>query len=220
VTYRFGEFMLNSETRQLVAGREEIHLSPKAFELLCFLLANRTRALSKAEVQEHLWPATFVEETNVAGLVNEIRRALRDRASAPRFVRTLYRFGYRFVGEVIVDSREPAPQPGAAPRRYLVDDRREVMLIEGGNIVGRAPDATIPIDSPGVSRYHARFTLSDTETVVEDLGSKNGTHVNGRRIDGPVALADGDEVRLGLVVLTFRCGSSLSPTETVFPTRD
>ncbi|MGH8430639.1 MAG: FHA domain-containing protein, partial [Solimonas sp.] len=83
------------------------------------------------------------------------------------------------------------------------------------NVVGRAADATISIDSPGVSRYHARFTLSGAGATVEDLGSKNGTHVNGRRISEPVTLADGDEVRLGVIVLTFRRRSPLSATDTL-----
>jgi len=215
VTYRFGEFTLNCETRQLLAGDDEIHLSPKAFELLALLLSNRSRALSKAEVQERLWPSTFVEETNVAGLVNEIRRALRDRASTPRFVRTLHRFGYRFVGEARVDAgpvRSPMPA-----KQYLVDDTRQLMLMDGANVIGRAADATISIDSPGVSRYHARFTLSSAGVTVEDLGSKNGTHVNGTRITGPVTLADGDQVRLGIIVLTFRSEASVDLTETVPP---
>ena len=215
VIYRFADFTLNCDTRQLLLKNEELHLSPKAFELLTLLVANRSRALSKAEVQERLWPSTFVEETNVASLVNEIRRALRDRATTPRFVRTIYRFGYRFVGDVASDSS--SPQSTTPALRYLADDRRQFMLMEGANVVGRAADATISIDSPGVSRYHARFTVANDDATVEDLGSKNGTHVNGTRISGPTTLADGDEVRLGLIVLTYRCGSPSNPTETVPP---
>ncbi len=94
-----------------------MHLSPKAFELLATLLANRSRAFSKAELQQHLWPTTFVEETNLAGLVAEIRRALRDSASSPLFVRTVYGFGYRFVGEVTVDTAATAS--GSASREAM-----------------------------------------------------------------------------------------------------
>lgn len=216
VIYRFAEFTLNCDTRQLLLKNEEVHLSPKAFELLTLLVSNRSRALSKAEVQEHLWPSTFVEETNVAGLVNEIRQALRDRASAPRFVRTIYRFGYRFIGDVLTDPGSQR-QATVVARRYLTDDRRQFPLMEGANVVGRAADATISIDSPGVSRYHARFSVSNGDVTVEDLGSKNGTHVNGTVISGPMTLADGDEVRLGLIVLTYRCDASSNPTETVPP---
>ena len=98
--YRFGDFAVDTSTRQLLDGAGEIHLSPKSFELLLMLLERRSQALSKAELQEDLWPATFVGETNLATLVAEIRRALRDSAQEPVFVRTIHRFGYRFVGAV------------------------------------------------------------------------------------------------------------------------
>ena len=60
MVYRFGDFVVNRATRQLIADDGEVHLSPKAFDLLVLLLANRQRAVSKAELQEQLWPATFV----------------------------------------------------------------------------------------------------------------------------------------------------------------
>lgn len=91
---RFGGFILDHDTRQLLSNGDEIHLSPKAFDRLAMLVANRTRAVSKAELQERLWPSTFVEETNLATLAAEIRRALRDSAANPRFIRTGYAFGY------------------------------------------------------------------------------------------------------------------------------
>src|SRR5690242_7264277 len=109
VVCRFGDFAVNRATRQVIADDGEIHLSPKAFDLLVLLLANRERAVSKAELQEQLWPATFVEETNIAGLVVEVRRALRDTASNPSLLRTVYGFGYRFVGDVTEDARSPRP---------------------------------------------------------------------------------------------------------------
>src|SRR5689334_2657197 len=83
VVYRIGDFTLDEDTRQLLAKGDEVHLSPKAFDLLALLVANRDRAVSKAEFQERLWPSTFVEETNLASLVAEIRRALSDDAASP-----------------------------------------------------------------------------------------------------------------------------------------
>jgi DNA-binding winged helix-turn-helix (wHTH) protein len=214
VVYRFGDFTLDHDIRQLLLSDTEVHLSPKAFELLTLVLANRSRAVSKAELQQHLWPATFVEETNLAGLVAEIRRALRDPASSPVFVRTVYGFGYRFVGEVTVDT---AATPSRSPHVKLcvVLAQREIVLMEGANVIGREPDATIQIDSRGVSRHHARILVSGGDATLEDLGSKNGTHVNGHRITTPARLADGDEIGLGSIRLTFRVASPSSPTETV-----
>jgi DNA-binding winged helix-turn-helix (wHTH) protein len=216
VVYRFGDFTLDHDIRQLFLSKTEVHLSPKAFELLTVLLANRSRAVSKAELQQHLWPSTFVEETNLASLVAEIRRALRDSASSPAFVRNVYGFGYRFVGEVTVDTattRSGTGTPGV--KLCVVLAKREIVLMEGANVIGREPDATIQIDSRGVSRQHARVLVSHGDATLEDLGSKNGTRVNGRLITTPARLSDGDEIGLGTISLTFRIVSLTSPTETV-----
>lgn len=214
MTYRFGDFTLDHDTRQLLLKGDEVHLSPKAFELLTVLVANGARAVSKAELQQRLWPSTFVEETNLAGLVAEIRRSLRDTASSPRFVRTVYGFGYRFVGEVAVDAGAVWSGPSRV-KLCLTLDKREVLLMNGANTIGRAPDATIQIDSPGVSRYHARILVSEGAATLEDLGSKNGTHVSGKRITTPRRLSHGNEIRLGAIVLTFRVAALTSPTQSV-----
>ena len=214
VSYHFGGFILDYDTRQLLLGGDEIHLSPKAFELLSILIVNRPRVVSKVELQEKLWPSTFVEETNLAGLVAEIRRALRDAATRPTFVRTVYRFGYRFVGEVVESPAATRSEPSGA-RPCLVYERRQILLMEGANVIGRAPDATIQCDATGVSRHHARILVSKAEATLEDLGSKNGTILNGRTIDGPTALTDGALIVLGATALKFRVFGTSSSTETL-----
>jgi hypothetical protein len=191
-----------------------VHLSPKAFELLAVLLANRSRAVSKAEIQQHLWPSTFVEETNVAGLVAEIRRALRDAASTPTFVRTVYGFGYRFVGDVTAGTAATRSAP-LRVKLFVVVAQREIVLMEGVNVIGREPPATIQIDGRGLSRTHARIQVSGGDATLEDLDSKNGTYVNGQRITIPVRLSDRDEIQLGAISLTFRVAPPTSPTETL-----
>src|SRR6476660_8789947 len=98
---RFGEFRLDSETRELFRDDAEVHLSPKAFELLLRLLEARPKALSKAELMERLWPGTFVTDANLSVLVAEIRHALSDQPGQSRFLRTVHRFGYAFCGMVI-----------------------------------------------------------------------------------------------------------------------
>jgi DNA-binding winged helix-turn-helix (wHTH) protein len=212
LVFRFGDFTLDLDTRQLCHGRTEVHLSPKGFALLAFLLDNRSRAVSKADLQQHLWPSTFVEETNLASLVAEIRRALGDSSSSPTFIRTVYGFGYRFVGEVI---GEPAAHPRPRVRLCLEWSGRDLMLMAGPNDIGREADATIHIDARGVSRHHARIVVADGAATLEDLGSKNGTYVNGQRIAGPVALADRDAIVVGTASVTFRVLPFASPTETV-----
>ena len=214
MAYRFGDFTLDDGSRQLLEKDRETHLSPKALDLLALLLANRSRAMSKAELQRHLWPSTFVEETNIANLIAEIRRALHDPAGAPIFVRTVYGFGYRFVGEVTGD-QIPAPVEEDRITFHLLSGQGEKMLVQGANVIGRAPDATIQIDSPSVSRYHARIVVSDDAATLEDLASRNGTYLNGTRVTGTAVLTDGNEIRLGSFVLKLRISTPVSPTVSI-----
>lgn len=213
MTYRFDDFTLDTRTRRLMEGGSEVHISPKAFELLALLVENRVRAMSKTELYTKIWPDTFVTEANLAGLIAELRRALRDSADEPRYIRTVHRFGYWFTAE----ARAAGDEDGARPpvRYWVVWDVRRIALGDGENIVGRAPDASVWIDAPGVSRHHARILVADGEVILEDLGSKNGTYVQGRRVTAPAPLADGDQIRLGPVVITFRIPAPPGSTDTV-----
>jgi DNA-binding winged helix-turn-helix (wHTH) protein len=205
VRLRLGALTFDSETRQLLRGRSEVHLSPKAFELLNLLLAARPRAVAKAELQERLWPDLFVSETNLASLVAEIRRALDDDAQRPRFVRTAHRFGYAFCGETVDVSERVVTD--SVPVCWLLKDRRRLPLDVGENVLGREPDRGISLDSHTVSRRHARIIVSDRGAVLEDLQSKNGTFLRDARVTSPTALADGDQIRVGSVVMHFRTAS-------------
>jgi DNA-binding winged helix-turn-helix (wHTH) protein len=216
VTYRFGDFTLHLNTRRLLRQHQEVHLSPKAFDLLQLLVESSSRALAKNELHEKLWPETHVEDTNLASLVAEIRRALGDSADSPVYVRTMHRFGYWFIGAVQSSDDEEDDDPAVPPVRYwLIWETRQIPLNVGDNIVGRAPDATVWLDAPGVSRHHARIRLEGSEAFVEDLGSKNGTYIGGEKVSGRSLLADGDQIRLGSIVVTFRIPPPVATTDTV-----
>src|SRR5882724_5235039 len=92
-TFTFGEFVYDSGARLLMRGGVKQHLTPKAQRLLHLLLVARPRALSREELYDALWPSTFVSETNLAGIVNEVRRALGDDPRAAQFIRTVHGFG-------------------------------------------------------------------------------------------------------------------------------
>ncbi|MDQ3419503.1 MAG: FHA domain-containing protein [Acidobacteriota bacterium] len=213
MAYEFDEFALDPETRRLLRDDNEVHLSPKAFDLLSLLIANRTRAMAKAHLLATLWPSTYVGETNLAGLVAELRRALGDSADDPRYIRTIQRFGYRFVGTLRQESNPgEVTKPGA--RYWLVWETRQIALNTGANVIGRAGDAEVWIDAAGVSRHHARITVDAGAAMLDDLDSTNGTYLRGARVTSPCRLADGDQIRLGAVVITFRIPGLADLTET------
>lgn len=211
-TFRFGSFSLNAATRQLLHDDREVPLSPKAFQLLLLLVTGRDRAMSKQELHESLWPSTFVVDTNLASLIAEIRRLLDDDAARPRFVRTIHRFGYRFVAPVATSGAGSSVTSTA--KHWLIWDAGQAPLAEGPNIIGRGASASVWLDAPGVSRHHARIHVRGDEAFIEDLGSKNGISVAGIPVTTPRRLADGDQIRLGSVVVTFRMPSLSAVTET------
>ena len=210
--YRFGGFAIDEDARQLVERDREVHLSPKAFDLLVALLRARPRALSKAELHALLWPDTFVSDANLAMLVAEIREAIDDDARAPRFVRTVQRYGYAFHGSATTE------QSGAGTSGqfmyWLVAPLRQIPLTAGENVVGRDPNLQVWLDSTSVSRHHARITIEGDGVTLEDLNSKNGTRVRGREITAPFKLADGDEIRFGSIAVTFRVWAGGETTKT------
>ena len=201
---QFGDFAVDFGSRQLLRGREEIHLGPKAFDLLELLLTRRPQALSKAHLQNQLWPRTALSESSLTSVVTELRAALSDEARRPRFVRTVYGFGYAFCGEAteVADAVPPITPRGFRLRLFL--DDREVALREGENMLGRLDEGVAWLESPTVSRRHARIVVSRGLATLEDLGSKNGTFLRGKRLTSPAPLSDGDEMLLGGVHMTFR----------------
>ena len=207
----FGGMLLDTETRQLHRGEEPVSLPPKAFDLLVFLVENRPNALSKDVLHERLWPGVFVSDTNLAGLVADVRRALGDDARTPRYVRTVQRFGYAFAGAVA--AAETAAAKCVPARCWLVRGKRQIPLADGENILGR-DDGAGPLASKSVSRRHARITIDGTSAHLEDLGSKNGTFLRGRAIARRERLSDGDTIAFGNVGLVFRTPSGERSTRT------
>jgi hypothetical protein len=186
-------------------------LSPKAFQFLELLLSERPRAVPKAEIHERLWPDRFVSDASLARLATEVRAAIGDDVRAPHYLRTIHRFGYAWSGEAAADTAASAPT--AASCRLVWADR-QIPLLEGENLLGRASEARIVIDLARVSRHHARILVENGKALLEDLGSKNGTSLRGQPVRSPAELADGDEIMIGPAVLVFRTSAGNSTTET------
>lgn len=208
---QFGEFALDRDGRRLLRCGHAIHVGPKAFDLLDLLLTHRPRVVSKQRIRDRLWPSTFVSESTFLTVATELRSALGDDARRPRFVRTVRGFGYAFCGEAR-ESEEPVTAPARQLRLVLED--REIPLRPGENVLGRVEEGVAWIDSPWVSRRHARIVVAGQAASLEDLGSKNGTFLRGKRISGPQPLSDGDEICLGRVTMIFRVSRAGKSTRT------
>jgi DNA-binding winged helix-turn-helix (wHTH) protein len=212
---RFGECTLDTSSRELSRAGTAVHLTGKAFRLLEVLVENRPTALSKDQLQDLVWPGVFVSETNLTSLITELRKAIGDDAHSPTFIRTVYGFGYAFSGDI--EEADVPARSAKKPRggRYrLLWGRKEIVLAEGENILGRGPESIEWIDRDTVSRRHARIVIEGDAAVIEDLGSKNATYLRGERLTAPAQLSDGDEIKLGSVPLTFRMFPDAASTAT------
>jgi hypothetical protein len=182
--------------------------------LLVSLVLERPKVLSKAELQQRLWPDTFVAEANLSNLVAEIREALGDRRRPAVWIRTAHGFGYAFCGEatVLTGAQESATD---RPPCWLEWGRRRFPLSIGTHIIGRDPDVEIRLDASTVSRRHARVVVTVEGTSLEDFGSKNGTLRGSERVTSPVQLADGDTIHIGSLLLTFHVRPLVTSTDTL-----
>jgi hypothetical protein len=185
-------------------------------KLLEYLVGRPGDLVTRDDIKQALWPDVVVDfRQGVSFCVMRLRAVLGDDAEAPRFIETLPRRGYRFIAavEAVTGSGAASPSPEDASYRLVVDGD-EIALADGDNVLGRSPDSRVWLDSASVSRRHACVRVRGTDVTIADLGSKNGTHVEGRRIEGPTQLRDGDRIRVGRIVLTFRASGSLLSTRT------
>lgn len=132
----FGDVTIDCERRQVVRGGGEVHLSAKAFALLELLLRQRPNAVKRQELFDRIWAGTFVSPSNLATLAQEIREALGDDARRPRFLKTIFGYGYAFIAAEGEDAggaiRSVAVLPfrfsGGADEAYVADGIAESLI--------------------------------------------------------------------------------------------
>jgi DNA-binding winged helix-turn-helix (wHTH) protein len=210
VNARFGPFVLDSGRRELTRDGNEVHLTPKAFDLLALLIDEAPRVVRKTELHERLWPGTFVSDATLVGLVKELRRGFDDREASAPIIRTAHGVGYAFTAQI-----DRTMSRGPTTSRWIVAGSRRIALRDGEHVIGRDPASAIWLDVAGVSRHHARIAVGDVGTQIEDLGSKNGTRVGDVPLTTVMALHDGDRIHVGPILIVYHCSASGMSTETV-----
>ena len=210
MSVHFGAFAFHADRRQLFRDDVEVHLTPKAFDLLSLLIDRAPAVVPKTEIHANLWPDTFVSDATLLGLVKEVRRALRDDHENV-LIRTAHRVGYAFAGTTEI---RPLPKIAPAVTYWLVAGTRQIPLHDGVNVIGRDPEATVWLDLAGISRRHAQIILEHGTASLEDLGSKNGTLVGDRPVKGRVALRHADRIQLATEVLVFHASDNGMSTAT------
>ncbi len=207
---RFGVFEADLRTGELRKEGLKAKLQGQPFQVLAALLERAGDLVTRDELRQRLWGdhvhVDFEHSLNKA--VTKLRTVLGDTVESPRYVETLERRGYRFVAPVEVVDEPASPNGGTNGLRVMLADFC-LPLREGPNLIGREPSANVFIDSPAVSRRHAVITVQNHVATIRDLGSKNGTFLNGEPVVASATLNDGDKLVVATTVLLFRSGDAL-----------
>jgi TolB-like protein/DNA-binding winged helix-turn-helix (wHTH) protein/Tfp pilus assembly protein PilF len=99
----FGPYRVDMEKVQLWRGAQEVKLTGKAFTVLRYFVEHPGKLATKDDLFAAAWPETVVSEATLVSCILEVRQALRDDAKKPRYIETVHRQGYRFIGKVVSD---------------------------------------------------------------------------------------------------------------------
>src|SRR5215510_12293952 len=100
MTYLFEDYSLDAERRELRRGTDLISVEPQVFDLLLFLIRNRTRVVSRDDLIAEVWNGRIVSESALYSRITAARQAIGDTGEAQRLIRTVARKGLRFVADV------------------------------------------------------------------------------------------------------------------------
>src|SRR5688572_9481374 len=135
-SYKFGPFLVDGGAYRLIRDGQNVPLSPKIIDLLLFLAARPSVLVSKDELFRALWPDVAVTDNALTQAVSELRQALGDDASNPKYVQTVARRGYRFISAV-----EPVASiaaPTAPPPSADVPVLPSIAVLDFENVSGDA----------------------------------------------------------------------------------
>jgi DNA-binding winged helix-turn-helix (wHTH) protein len=210
--FKFDQFVIDGGRRMVWRGDEEVHVQPKTLDFLLLLLGRAPNAVSKTELMASLWPDTHISEATLTSVVADAREALGDDGRAPKVIRTMHRFGYAFAAQIEREVGAASAEPIVG---WLIADTWRLPLRPGETILGREGEGVVALPSASVSRQHAALIVEGRAARLRDLGSKNGTFVDDLRVEGPVILRDGAQLRFGTLNVTYRAVQSGSSTETI-----
>jgi len=217
-TFRLGEWVVEPQFGRLTRGGTTVGLEFKVMEVLLCLARRSGTLVIRQDLIDAVWATEYVSNNTLTHAIAELRSALGDDAKNPSYIETIHRRGYRLLADVAdQEDTDPDDSPETSCYYVLTGDRR-VPLRDGENLIGRVPWATITVDEPQVSRRHARILVDGSTAVLEDLGSKNGTYLNGRPAEAPTPLSDGDRIGLGSHSVFLQLTAAVTTEEGDTPT--
>lgn len=211
--YRFEDFLLDPERRELRAGETLVAVEPQVFDLLKYLICNSSRVVSKDDLIADVWNGRIVSDSTLSSSINAVRQALGDSGEAQRLIRTISRRGFRFVGEVTeqrdnsyrasthVERGLPLPDKASIavlPFRNLSEDIAQEYFVDG--IVEDITTALSQFSQLFVVARSSSFIYKGREVDVQQVGRQLGVRYV---LEGSIRKAAG-EVRITVQLINTR----------------
>jgi TolB-like protein/DNA-binding winged helix-turn-helix (wHTH) protein/tetratricopeptide (TPR) repeat protein len=137
--FRFSDFEIDVPQHELRRAGTVVHIEPQVFDLLVHLIRNRDRIVGKDELFDVVWEGRIVSEATLSSRISAARRALRDSGTDQSLIRTVFKRGFRFVGDVEEDSSAPASAERTAAPQGAAGDT--------ATLLKKAPPPA-PVDPP------------------------------------------------------------------------
>ena len=172
--YTFDNCQFNTHLYTLQRGQQVVHLRPKVFEVLLYLLEHRDRVVSKQELAEQVWPNQFIADATLESTIRDVRQACRNSGYAQRTIRTRPGHGYQFIPSVTEESKEQESQETNDATPY---PRHDDLPLEALEIASDNSPLHTPF-SPHVSNGGRQRSIE--QSILENLSARSAPPFLGR----------------------------------------
>jgi adenylate cyclase len=186
--YLFKEYTFDTERRELHRGIDAVSITPQVFDLLDYLIRNRERVVSKDDLIDAVWNGRSVSDAALTTRLNAARGAIGDSGEEQRFIKTLPRKGFRFVGQVREAREAACPNPADAPESAsAVPDRPSIAVLPFANMSGDPEqeyfaDGMVEEITTALSRFtwlfviarNSSFTFKGKAVDIKEVGRRLG----------------------------------------------
>jgi DNA-binding winged helix-turn-helix (wHTH) protein len=172
--YLFENYALDTDRRDLLKGDRSVAVQPQVFDVLAFLIANRSRVVTKDELIEAVWDGRVVSESTLTSRINAARSAIGDSGEDQRLIRTASRKGFRFIGAV----RETGSTGASIEPPSVVSTPLSAQAPDGKP--PRLSIVVLPFANLSGSSEHEPFVDGVAESLTTDLSRIRGSFVIAR----------------------------------------
>jgi TolB-like protein/Flp pilus assembly protein TadD len=164
--YFFEHYAFDTDRRELRRGPDVVSTTPQVFDLLDYLIRNRERVVSKDDLIKAIWNGRSVSDAALTTRLNAARGAIGDSGEEQRFIKTLPRKGFRFVGQVREAREVAGPNPGDAPENALaLPDKPSIAVLPFENMSGDSEqeyfaDGMVEEIITALSRFKSLFVIA------------------------------------------------------------